>query len=941
MVCYPNAETQADFYPGEVIYGENFDNVNVGQLGYTSASREYSGTIDLSIDSGRLKVVAPTGTWGCYSLYTGELPKQYTVRFDLQISQMTSGEGLVGIRVGEYATTTALGDWVQIRNSVSLQIDSYDQNTSKINHAWVSNVLEQGSTAEMAVEVDTELAVMRVYVDGKLVCSYENCSTGLDGVYLVAYKSTSYLDHLSITAGTLSDTAETSAGEILYAQNFDTLTNVNDAGWTASATGACNSANHSLSLIGDNGDQALSVSKSDGWNATPSQFKIVDGSVLAGVKQYTVQYVMYGVLTNPASQYISEISLRFGGVDPAKANTGDMIYFASDGSVGDMFKSIRYDANGTKLGESKYSADRCALLNRDLAVAVEVDTVAGTVSLYLDGQLINTRTGASETVGDIYMKIINATVSFDNIVVSAGTLADVPVNTSGIQTSTALKDGERYSVRFVGIYSGITETVNAVGFQIVAYYGDDRTQTFDRSTSKVYTSLNQSEDGISKSLSAKAMHGDYLYGLTVTDIPINVGRVRFSITPYYRINGVKVLGKTSTMEIGYNQSTEKFETVSFYGDTGLPTYTDGTTRRLLVGGGEMVYATNTSKNAFDSYLTVLSQYGFEKYTENTIGSSSFATYIKDGITANLSFDPTDSSVRIVMEKTDLRPARAEDVSVTATTDPQLTQVGLSYAGGADATGMSYFLRLADGRFIVFDGGLSDEGEVEKLYQLLKEQCADSREPVIAAWFLTHAHIDHYECFLDFAEKYQATVTIESVVCNLSTEALSSYNAPNVAKIEQRIEGITDTVIYARTGQRYHIGGAVIEVLYTPDDIYPAYYSDPNNASVVYRVECAEQSILILGDALKPVCDQLAARYGNALKSTMLQVAHHGYEDVGTTLYQTVQPEIVLWPTPAMWYENDEKRALASNKELLNATYVKEHVVAGYGTTVFALPYYTP
>lgn len=934
-----STESEREFYPGEVLYQQNFDNISINDLGYQKASNTYSGTLNFSTESGRLQVVGPSGTWGCYSIYTGELPKQYTIRFDLQVTPMSSGNDFVGIRVGEYNAQNAVGDWVQIRESVSLQIDTYGQGNNKVNPVtWVSRVLQQNTAAQMAIEVDTELAVLRVYVNGTLVCSYENCSTGLDGVYLVACNSTSYIDDLSITAGSLSDTAETRAGEILYAQNFDLLTNALDAGWTASATGACNSQNHSLSLIDDNGDRALSVSKTDGWNATPSQFKIVDGSVLAGVKQYTVQYVMRGVLTNPASQYISEISLRFGAVDPAKTNTGEMIFFASDGSVGDLFKSIRYGTNGEKLGEITYSADRCAFLNRDLAVAVEVDTVAGTVSLYLDGKLINTRTGASETVGDIYIKLINATVSFDNIVVSAGTIEDVPVNTSGVQTSTELKDGERYSVRFVGTYSGITDTVNAVGFQIVAHYGDNQTQTFDRSTSKVYTSLNQSSDGISKSLSAKAMHGDYLYGLTVTDIPISVGSVRFSITPYYKINGIKILGKTGSIEIHYNQSTQKFETVSFYGDTGVPSYTDGTVRKLTVGGGaDMVYAARTSKLAFASYLTALSRYGFEKYTENTIGSSNFATYIKQGLTVNLSFDHTDSSVRIVMEKTDLRPARAEDVTVNTTTTPLFTQVGLSYSG-SDPTGMSYFMRLADGRYLVFDGGLNDAGEVEKLYQLLKEQCAVSQEPVIAAWFLTHAHIDHYECFLNFAEKYQAQITIESVVCNLSTDVLSAYNAPNVAMIEQRIAGITDTVIYARTGQRYHIGGAVIEVLYTPDDIYPAYYTDPNNASVVYRVECAEQSILILGDALKPICDQLAARYGTELKSTMLQVAHHGYEDVGTTLYKTVQPEIVLWPTPSMWYEAEEKRVLASNKALLNATYVKKHVVAGYGTTVLELPY---
>lgn len=65
--------------------------------------------------------------------------------------------------------------------------------------------------------------------------------------------------------------------------------------------------------------------------------------------------------------------------------------------------------------------------------------------------------------------------------------------------------------------------------------------------------------------------------------------------------------------------------------------------------------------------------------------------------------------------------------------------------------MSYVIRLADGTFIVVDGGYATNREADGLYELLMANTADGKQPVISAWFITHLHYDHYGCLKKFTE----------------------------------------------------------------------------------------------------------------------------------------------------------------------------------------------
>ena len=88
-------------------------------------------------------------------------------------------------------------------------------------------------------------------------------------------------------------------------------------------------------------------------------------------------------------------------------------------------------------------------------------------------------------------------------------------------------------------------------------------------------------------------------------------------------------------------------------------------------------------------------------------------------------------------------------STDKVTTPQLTQIN-----GACA----FILRLSDGRFLVIDGGLNYEKNWKSIYEQLVAQNVRGGKPVIAAWILSHAHVDHYGGFIGFAEHYGEKVT---------------------------------------------------------------------------------------------------------------------------------------------------------------------------------------
>ena len=209
------------------------------------------------------------------------------------------------------------------------------------------------------------------------------------------------------------------------------------------------------------------------------------------------------------------------------------------------------------------------------------------------------------------------------------------------------------------------------------------------------------------------------------------------------------------------------------------------------------------------------------------------------------------------------PAREEEIEKI--TEVQITSVG---------TACGYVLRLADGRFVIFDGGMPEQSRA--IYDILKSQNVLEGEPVIAAWFLTHGHQDHIGAPLKFIERYQDRVEIETFVHNLPAYVI--YNEKNTAEKKPEVESENlyyqsemyyskieafypdSDIVVAHAGQRFEYGDIDIDVLFTTENIYKKQMYDTNMSSVVYSITGSSGRMIILGDAQDIQCPTINAIY---------------------------------------------------------------------------------
>ena len=291
-----------------------------------------------------------------------------------------------------------------------------------------------------------------------------------------------------------------------------------------------------------------------------------------------------------------------------------------------------------------------------------------------------------------------------------------------------------------------------------------------------------------------------------------------------------------------------------------------------------------------------------------------------------------------------------DRSGTVKTQPQITQVHLVDFG------MSYAIRLSDGRFVVIDGGWNFEPDTDELLRVLREGTPEGK-PVIAAWFLTHPHRDHYLCCLDFLTRYADAACIEKVLMNfpeaddlerypeLKKEDWRVLDTAAINKIPQMLaafEKLGIPVYTPHSGQCYQIGDARCEILSCLDDVISI--SDKiNPTSLVMRMELGGQVILWTADAAFGIC-RLVERYGNYLKADIMQVPHHGFQS-GTAEaeiagYDLVKPEVCFLPVS----DFDAYTVFCTNRKgsryMMTKAGIKE-LITGDTTRTVTLPYMPP
>ena len=184
---------------------------------------------------------------------------------------------------------------------------------------------------------------------------------------------------------------------------------------------------------------------------------------------------------------------------------------------------------------------------------------------------------------------------------------------------------------------------------------------------------------------------------------------------------------------------------------------------LLDGDGTelAVWQRTEGGDSYDTYLRRLEEAGYACAAQRELDGSRFATLTNHRLTVTLMDTPAlENTVRLAVDDGEI--PQLDLGCGAAVAQPCLALLGTGCP--TMQNGAALLFRLADGRFLIIDGGYTEDAE--QLYATMRRLAGES--PLrIAAWVLTHAHGDHLEAFLHFWQQpWASEVVLESLLLNL-------------------------------------------------------------------------------------------------------------------------------------------------------------------------------
>ncbi len=214
--------------------------------------------------------------------------------------------------------------------------------------------------------------------------------------------------------------------------------------------------------------------------------------------------------------------------------------------------------------------------------------------------------------------------------------------------------------------------------------------------------------------------------------------------------------------------------------------------------------------------------------------------------------------------------------------------------------MGYLLTTENGKTIVIDGGTSDD--TDNLIKHIKEKTGK-----VDAWFITHPHRDHATSLINIIQN--TDIPIDAIYVSLhdadwykqheearSNEAISLIEALQNERIKDKVHEVS-------LNEKIQIDNVKAEILgiKNPEITTRAI----NNSSMVIKMKTETKSVLFLGDTGAESGEKLLKTQKEKLKADIVQVAHHGQNGVTKEVYEAIDPQICLWPTPEWLWNNDK------------------------------------
>lgn len=248
---------------------------------------------------------------------------------------------------------------------------------------------------------------------------------------------------------------------------------------------------------------------------------------------------------------------------------------------------------------------------------------------------------------------------------------------------------------------------------------------------------------------------------------------------------------------------------------------------------------------------------------------------------------------------------------------------------------SYLVKTPNGKIVVVDGGnvryMKDAYLPFAIRGVLGLGENDYFE--IEAWFISHAHDDHYGEFIMMMREYDQKSNykvnnfyfdfpdfekgkypfhdVDATSMQELKDSFQKYATVNGIPSENYYDELNGRLINKESVQK----GLTVSIDGVDFDILQTWSDDDdqvNGNSLVIRVSESNKygrTFLLLND-LSPKCGlRLVKRYGNTLKSDIVQLAHHGQGGCEKEVYDVIDADLRLWPTPSwVWAKPQYKTA---------------------------------
>ena len=355
-------------------------------------------------------------------------------------------------------------------------------------------------------------------------------------------------------------------------------------------------------------------------------------------------------------------------------------------------------------------------------------------------------------------------------------------------------------------------------------------------------------------------------------------------------------------------------------------------------GAYMLIYDNCTKDDYEKVCAEAAHCGYSLFDTFNIKSNYHRTFFKDKM-LHIYFCECDKKLRIVADPSTERyctaPENKGDFCETT-----LWQFEVDHA--LIDCGMCYIIRCSDGSFFVIDSAhmYSVNDDIRIIEFLTKLN--GGRKPVVAGWYLSHAHEDHIAKFLDVVEYHKNELTIEKVYYNFPDAYHRDYkywgecNLGMAIRFERVMNENPDLkIIHLHTGQHFFVRNLEFVTLCTHEDVYPTVFKDFNNTSSALMMFAKGSKVLFPGDCSAESDKVLVGRYGDYLKCDVVQMSHHGHSGTSPEFYRLADAECVLFPiTEIKFYEELPRQE--SNRVAMDIS--KEYYIASNGTVEIPLPY---